>query len=122
METSKIKYRHFREYIQDKIAQHGGVSIAIYRYDKYALVGIAICSNKDNFSKKSGRNIATVRLNLERKVIDIKDVKRFLETKHYNTKILNTKANDMFIQTLKFSDISDEVIFKTVRFLEKDVV
>jgi len=51
-----IRYRHFR----DVYNENGGATVA-YDYDK-GLFGIAVCSEKDRFSRKTGREIAEKRL------------------------------------------------------------
>ena len=55
-----LRYYHYRLYQDDKMLANGGVTVC---YDEDARrLGVAVCSWKDNYNKRVGRNIAKGRL------------------------------------------------------------
>ena len=65
MIENNLYFLHYRKHDEnDTPLSHGGVTLAIRAYPSrnIAYVGIARCSERDVFSRKKGRNIATQRI------------------------------------------------------------
>ena len=63
-----VQFKHFRNRVWDygtcsvEIDPRGGVTIAYVEGDGTSPIGIALCSAKDGYNKKIGRELATKRL------------------------------------------------------------
>lgn len=58
---SKLYYKHYRHKNFDEILPHGGTTISMVVFPNRLEIGLAICSKKDIFCKKIGRDIADYR-------------------------------------------------------------
>ncbi len=96
---------HIRHYNKGFI--HKG-TIAIELTNKKLNIGFAECSDKDNYSKQIGRNIANERLITNPITIKFKHIKkRFTD----ETNILTKDALANFINNLKLSDLHTDTLF-----------
>ena len=64
------QYRHYRMIDIDWLGRQtinnlGGTTFAFIEHDDHALIGVAQCSQSDNFCRKKGRSIADLRLKVK---------------------------------------------------------
>lgn len=62
--SNAVQFMHFRRIKQGDIISRGGATVA-YKVDKQGRVekyAIALCSDNDNYSRETGRNLSSGRL------------------------------------------------------------
>lgn len=52
---NKVTFFHFRRMNDNKMQSHGGVTICFRPEEKNGIFGLALCSNKEHYNKKTGR-------------------------------------------------------------------
>jgi len=66
--------KHYRTEDRHGLAPHGGLTALTEFTEDGVQVGVAICSEKDNYCKKTGRELATTRFKNKKTVISNKEI------------------------------------------------
>jgi hypothetical protein len=61
IELFDISYNRYVNIETDEVSPKGGQTVCAMKIDGLEYIGLAFCSRKDNFCKKSGRKIAMLR-------------------------------------------------------------
>lgn len=67
-------FKHIRPFKHFDYPPTGGITLAIERTNSIVAFGVAVCSEKDNFCRATGRKVATERLNLSPRLIASADI------------------------------------------------
>lgn len=106
-----IQYKYYRNTNETGVSVTGGLTIA-YRIDDDSIsYGYAICSDKDQFNKKIGKEVATFRLADEPTVFDEDEILHlFARVSRETLRGLNKTAVLNLMEELTIHDLSPEFI------------
>ena len=107
-------FKHIRPFNGFEYSTTGGITLAIERTNSIIAFGIAVCSEKDNFCRATGRKVAAERLQTSPRLIAPADIveafgnalPRSIFTKEGIAKIkynitISVLSNDFIIQYIK---------------------
>jgi hypothetical protein len=106
-DNKDIKFFHIRKYnnnSSNSSISNGGLTIAWYINNGDIVYSVAICSDKDDFNKKVGREIATRRLISDQKLIEHDVVLTYIYTIQFDG--INKKVAELIKDNLTTSDLS----------------
>ena len=109
-----IRIRHFRKgysnFFDTSIATTGGCTIAIQRKLNSVHVGIATCSDKDTFCKKTGRELAIARLSTSPLIIEERDLLAYFLRK-VPSGMFSAEGYGNLVDNSTLATISDNIIY-----------
>lgn len=106
--------RYFRPYGNrgGTKAQRGGYTFVLETEGSDFKIGIALCSEKDMFCRKTGKELALKHLMENPLIISLNEIKEiFLSDIFYYFKGLKTSIARKTIENLTVNDISPETVF-----------
>jgi hypothetical protein len=120
-DNKDIKFFHIRKYNNNShnhnSISNGGLTIAWYINNGAIVYSVAICSDKDDFNKKVGREIATRRLISDQKLIEHDVVLTYIYTIHFDG--INKRVAELIKDNLTTSDLS---LVKIKEIIINDIV
>ena len=108
-------FKHIRPFNHFEYSTTGGITLAIERANNIVAYGMAICSDKDNFCRATGRKVAAERLQTSPSLITSTDIveafgnalPRSIFTEEGIAKVksnitISDLSNDFIIQYIKY--------------------
>lgn len=106
--------RYFRPYGNrgGGTAQRGGYTFVLETEGDNFKIGIAVCSEKDMFCRKTGKELALKHLREDPSIVPLNEIKEiFLSDIFYYFKGLKTSVARKTIENLTVNDINHETVF-----------